>query len=200
VEISLDWVFSSGSDKDAAFEFLCKHLVKKNHRGQGIRFVGKDDKITRYSGPRSAPNVTAIYADKVSKVTGQDCVHIDWRINGGAALRRAGIHSLRDLLDLDYHQFWRKRLTICSLDLRSLGRMHWNRNNPVKRRGPWVQLYCNGRFALDVHLRTGSAILRVHQSTQAVIDEYRRDFEVNRCVIPHEVPHLLPPIQKVLPP
>jgi hypothetical protein len=201
VEISLDWIFSSRSDKDDAVEFLWKHLVKKNHRDQQVRFVGKDDKITRYSGPRSAPNVIVVYADKPSKVTGQDhCVHIDWRINSGAALRRAGIHSLRDLLDLNYRQFWRKRLKICSLNLRALGRMHLNRNNSVKRRGPWVQYFCNGRFVYDVHLRIGSIIVRVNQSTQAVIDRHRKDFEVNRCVITHEVPHLLPPIHQVSPP
>jgi hypothetical protein len=193
------WVFSSRSDKDAAFEFLCRHFVKKNHGDQEIRFVGEEDKITRYSGPRSAPNVSVIYADKGSKVTGEDCVHIDWRINGGAALRRAGIHSLRDLLDLDYRQFWGKRLKISSLNLRSLGRMHCNRNNLIKRRGPWVQYYCNGRFTYDVHLRIGSTIARAYQSTQAVIDRYRKDFEVNRCVITHEVPHLLPPMRQVLP-
>jgi hypothetical protein len=195
VEISLDWVFSYKSDKDAAVEFLWNHLVKKNHRDQGIRFFGTKGEMTRYSGPRSAPNLIAIYADKASKVTGQhQCVHIDWRIRGGGALRRAGIHSLRDLLGLDFRQFWEKRLKICSLNLRSLGRMHCNRNNPVKRRGPWVR-FClaNDRFAYDVHLRTGSTIVRANQSTQAIIDRYRKYFEVNRCVITHKVPHLLPP-------
>ncbi len=192
-EISLDWIFSCKPHKNEAVDCLWQHLVKNNHRDQGVIFVGNEGTQSRYSGPRNAPNVIVVYSDKPSRVTGQNhCVHLDWRVAGGAALRRNGIHSLRDLLDFNFREFWERRLRICSLDLRSLGRMHCNRNNSVKRRGPWIQFDRNGTFAYDFHLRTGSIIVRASGSTQAVIDRYRKYFEVNRCVITHNVRHLLP--------
>jgi len=193
LELSLDWTFDYEWDRDAAFEFICRYLVKEYHRDQKIVFVGNNGKITRYSGPRSAPNVLVVYADLPCRVNGLPyCVHLDWRIKGRSALRRAAINSVRDLLDLDYRQFWRCRLKFCEVDLRALGRKYCNWERGTKRREPWMHFSPNGRYAYDVHLRAGSIIVRARQSTQAVIDQHRNHFDVNSCLIRHEVPHLLP--------
>ena len=97
-EIALDWVFGSEENAQEAFHAVSGALVKRHHRDQGIRFVGEYEKFTYYTGPRRAANVIAVYADKACKVTPQPCVHIEWRAKGAAALRRAGIFSIRDLL------------------------------------------------------------------------------------------------------
>jgi hypothetical protein len=40
-------------------------------------------------------------------VTGEDCFHLEIRIQGSAAVRRSGIESVADLLDFDYPGFQR---------------------------------------------------------------------------------------------
>jgi hypothetical protein len=138
---------------------------------QGLRFVGG---VTRYTGPRKAPNVLAIYRDRPSKVTGEIyCVHFDWRIKGVPALRRAGIISVTDLLTLDHRQFWRERLLLRDFNLRDLGRMyHVHVAGKGRRRRQWVVFSGRKEFPYQVDLRAGATIVRALNSTQAVLDLY----------------------------
>lgn len=190
VELSLDWVFDDGESRADAYRFARRHHVKRHHRDQGIRFFQGEGGVTRYSGPRGAPNVLAIYYDKPSRVTGEVyCVHHDWRMKG-AALRRASIASVRDLLELDYHKFWADRLLLRSLLVSRLGRAHQNWFRRTARRSPWIVR--QGRFTYDVDRRVGSTIVRTLGSTQAVLDKFSRRFDMRRCLVPIDVSHLLP--------
>jgi hypothetical protein len=191
-EFSLDWVFASEGDRIAAFRATACTLVKQHHRAQGIRFVGEGDHLTLYSGPRTAPNVIAVYADKPSKITGEPCVHVEWRAKGVPALRRAGIHSIRDLLDFDHRQFWRDRLILCEVNRRGLGRRYNNWTRKSRRRAPWVIRYAGG-FSYDVDLRAGSIIARACGTTQGVIDHCGKHFNVRPCLTRiTDIDHLLP--------
>ena len=191
IELSLDWVFDDASSRNDAYDFVCRYHVKKYHRDQGIRFVGG---VTRYSGPRKSPNVLAIYRDRASKVTGEVyCVHFDWRIKGAPALRRAGIASVADLIKLNHRRFWQERLLMRDLSLRDLGRMyHVHVVGKGRRRGPWVVFSGRKEFPYQVDLRAGATIVRALNSTQAVLDLYRRQFNVNHCLKAIDVSHLLP--------
>jgi hypothetical protein len=80
------------------------------------------------------------------------CLHAEWRMRGHAALKRAGISTVTDLLNLDYQEFWRQRLLLYAVDLRDLGRRHFNHFNRTQRRGGWVSLY--GRLRYDHDLAT----------------------------------------------
>ena len=191
VELSLDWTFANEPERDAAYQLVCLHHVKKWHGQQHIGFK----KLTRYTGPPGARNLMALYPDKACRITGEVfCVHLDWRIKGPGAVRAAGVSSLHDLLDFNYRQFWEGKLLLCEFDVRSLGR-HYNSHVAGKgrRRGPWIY-FCghDGWFAYDVDLRTGAIIIEALQSTQQVIDCYRGKFNVNRCLKSIEVQHLLP--------
>jgi hypothetical protein len=123
VEVALNWTFANACDWDAAFEVLRMYLIKKYHGAQVIRVVSreKDGKRSKgptwYSGQRwKNPTVIAIYAHRPCKITGEVlCVHTEWRMYGVAALRRGGIHSLRDLVTLDYRKFWQQRLLMAML-------------------------------------------------------------------------------------
>ena len=53
VERARDYIFDTDGERDDAFAFVCAFNVKKYHRAQGVRFVGKHGK-TRYTGPRRA--------------------------------------------------------------------------------------------------------------------------------------------------
>jgi len=177
VEPALDWVFSTHHERDNAYDLACLCLVKNNHRDQGIAWAG----TTRYTGPRWAPNVLAIYPDKPSKITGEYCLHFDWRISKSATLRRIGIGSLTDLINLDLVQFWRKRLLLKGFDLERFGRLRSNHLTGANRRKP-------------THLdrRAGAWVLRTLGSVQAVIDKYRSGVDVRSCLINANVNHLLP--------
>ena len=189
VEWSLDWIFDHEFDRADAWEFVCQYHVKKYHRDQGVRFVGEGG-VTRYTGPRSAPNLMVVYRDRPSKVTGElYCLHFDWRMKSAETLRRAGIHSVADLLRMSHRQFWLRRLLLYRLIPDQLGRRHWNYYQRRTRRRAWI-VQC-GSYRYDVFRRRGSIIAR-HQSTQAVIDAYRRKFEVRACLKPIDVGHLLP--------
>jgi hypothetical protein len=192
VELSLDWVFDHVDARNDAYDFVCRYHVKQNHRDQGIRFVSGG--VTRYTGPRKAPNVLGTYWDRPSKVTGEvNCVHSDWRIKGAAALRRAGITSVTELLELNHRQFWSERLLMRDLDLRKLGRnYHVHVAGKGSRRGAWVISYGQGRFFYHADLRAGAEILRALNTTQAVLDCYTKKFNVNRCLRNISVDHLLP--------
>jgi len=188
LEEALDWTFDDPSLVEA-YEFACTYHVKKYHRDQGIRFV----KTTRYSGPRSAPNVLATYPDRPSKVTGEiDCLHFCWRIKGHAALKRAGFPTLADLIRIDRRAFWQNRLFFQFFDMEALGRRYNNYRLGSNRRKPWITRYGrNGRFAINRDSRQGNMLWFIRGSTQAIIDEYRDKFDINSCLIPIPVDHLL---------
>jgi len=189
VEAGLDWPFDAEILKDEAWQFVCKYQMKKYHREHGIRFVAG---VTRYTGPRSAPNVLAIYCDKPCRLTGEIyCTHLDWRMKGAATLRRVGIFSVADLLNFDHRLFWSTRMLFRAMAPAKLGRRYWNHYRKGKRRGRWVVKSKNG-FEYDMDARTGGTIIRALGSTQAVLDEYRKRFDVNRCLVPINHAHLLP--------
>jgi hypothetical protein len=57
-----------------------------------------------------------------SKITGSPCCHLELRLMGAEACRRAGIEFLEDLLDLDHRKLWSKELCLRTMDLRKLER------------------------------------------------------------------------------
>ncbi|MFY9839267.1 MAG: hypothetical protein WAK55_22880 [Xanthobacteraceae bacterium] len=193
VELSLDWTFVREDERNEAYDFLCRYHVKNYHRDQGIRWVGERGE-TRYTGPRGAANVLAIYRDRPSKMTGEvNCLHLDWRMRGPVALCRAGITSIQQLRKIDHRAFWQKRLVMARLIAKKLGRqyhVHVARKGP--RRKPWVIFIGSRRFPYHVDERMGATIIRSLGSTQAVLDAYRSYFNVRSCLQRMSVEHLLP--------
>jgi len=136
VEAALDWVFSCEADLDEAVAFLRRHIVKSYHRGE-IRFypedIGHTDNSdfavmnsdrranTRYSNSRKSATNFVDYPDRPSKVTGElHCLHVEWRMQRGSALVRAGLPKVADLLTLNHCEFWRERLQLRMFDLGKL--------------------------------------------------------------------------------
>ena len=100
VEIAIDYVFNSPVVRDEAREFFDRHMIRRWHsKKQQIRAYrsGMEDDDegrvgTRYDAARGAPNMTALYRNEFSRVTGEvNCVHLEWRLNGLRAVRNAGI-------------------------------------------------------------------------------------------------------------
>ena len=132
VEVAIDYVFDSPVARDETSEFFDRHMIRRWHgKNQQIRVyrpgMQDDDEGgvgTRYDAGRGAPNMTALYRNEFSRVTGEfNCVHLEWRLSGLRAVRNAGIESGRDLLEFNHRQFWQKRLLLYDLDCRRLGRL-----------------------------------------------------------------------------
>ena len=199
LELSLDWVFQSEEERDEAYDFVCQYHVKKWHGKQEVKYQGIEH-VTRYTGPRRAPNVMVTYKDRHAKQTGEvNCVHFDWRIRGPAlsrlkTTRNDVLLTLRDINLLDHRQFWQHKLLFFQVKARELGRQYRYQVEGKQRRG-WVLFYCNNRFAYDVDHRTGSLMIRLCQSTQKVIDAYQKQVDVRNCL--QQIPnlHLLPRIR-----
>ena len=188
VEFALDWTFNYEDERDAAWSFTDRHIVKRWHRhSQGIRYV----KGTRYTAGRHGNSNLVSYADKPSRITGEvHCLHIEYRMRL-RALQRIGISSAKDLLNYDHHAFWTQRLIMRAIDLDRFGRRY---NRQILHEGPrygaWTQSITD-RSTYNYDRRTGYTIARLH-STQAVIDQYRRYLDVNRCLVDLDIGHLMP--------
>jgi hypothetical protein len=194
VEISLDLELTTQEECERAFREIWRGFVKPNHRDQSLYLPPANSELgTFYTGPRRAPNVTAIYADRPSKVTGKPCVHFDHRIKGAPALRRAKINSVYDLLYLDVRTFWRRRLRLFKFDLEHLGRLYHNSVRRSRRQKSWITNSKHNRFKYNNDRRAGGMLLHLHcGSVQAVIDAHRHNFNVNRALRPYDADHLLP--------
>jgi hypothetical protein len=201
LEISLDWLFDNYWICECARETHDQCRIRKYHGKQGIR----NKNGTTYDAYRwKNPNGMVCYSDRPSKATGEIfCVHTDWMISRAAAIRRAGINSLADLLALDLHDFWSKRLILAEVDRSILGRLYQNYILNTRRRSPWLEERrgSNGQtYLYNVDAYIGTILYRrtytdpeLPSSTQAVIDRYRY-LEVSRCLIPLDIRHLLPPV------
>jgi hypothetical protein len=164
LEESLDLTFDYTVDKEEAYQFISGHVVKNNHGNQTIAFKG-EKATTRYSGPRTAPNVLVVYNDKHSKVTGEaHCLHFDYKMTGRRSLERNGIHSLRDVVNLDRKRFWELRLLLRKVDVKTLGRKYLNMLRRQRRKD-----FNEGKIRLDV--LTGGMLFHANNgSVQETID------------------------------
>jgi hypothetical protein len=120
LELALDLVFASEREKEEAETFIRKHLVK-NHRGkQDIRLQGGT--TTMYLAAPEAANNIVTYGDQECRITGEiNCLHIEWRKRGGAAVRQEGI-TTKNLNDIDHRDFWQRKLLLDNINARKLGR------------------------------------------------------------------------------
>jgi hypothetical protein len=149
---------------------------------QGVRFVGRDD-MTRYDGPRSAPNVLAVYLAEHDRHTGEavPLLHVEWRAKGAKAVRSLGIATVRDLAAFDHRSFWRKRLLLMKVaDEARLGRA-------------WRTRFGNAPAVPDA--RIGHVLAASFPSVQEVIDVYCRGLRLNRVLRQLPNDRFLPPVE-----
>lgn len=195
-EIALDLIFETEEDRDAAYLFIDRHIVKRGHRGE-VRY----DQGTRYTDRRWAQTNLVAYRPEYSKLTGEiHCLHLEWRVCGIAGLRRMGINSISDMLEFDHYAHWDARLALRKFDFARLGRAYSNallRVQTNKARKPRVYV-TNGGFKYPVDRRIGQILWRCEGSTvQGVIDYARKKgITVNRCL--REIDnHLLLPTKDI---
>ena len=201
-EIALDSVFDYRADRDEAWEFLHRHLVRRWHgTKQEIRVYRTEPQApsldddgtsgTRYDAGRSAPNLTALYRQECSRITGElNCLHLEWRLNGLKTVRGVGIQSGHDLPEFDHRQFWQKRLLLFAADKERLGRLI---NNQLKGRKSRIsKTETRGRYRINIDQRMGDVHVRARETVQELIDDLGPSYRIHRALIPISNEVLLP--------
>jgi hypothetical protein len=201
-EITLDLVFKYRANKDEAWEFLHRHLVRRWHgkkqeiridRGKQKPSNGDEDGTsgTRYDAGRSAPNLIACYREGHSRITGEvNCLHLEWRLNALKAVRSIGIETGADLLEFDHRQFWQKRLLLFTADKERLGRLIRNRPHGRKSRMSRIEQF--GSYKINMDKRTGDVQIRSHDTIQELIDDLGSSYRIQRALVPISNEVLLP--------
>jgi hypothetical protein len=179
-EPALDWIFNDCEHNEHAEATVRQYVVKRHHREQqGVH----TERATRYTAPRRSTSNLVIYSDRSSRSTGElDCTHIELRLRP-RALQRAGLHTIKDLAEMDTRAFWEPRLILKAVDPEQVGRMYRVHVEANRKR--------NGICEDDAEV--GMRLIRVcGGTTQEVIDKYRKRFNVGRCLVELDARHLLP--------
>jgi hypothetical protein len=200
-ELSNDLIFASEVEKVEAFDTIAQYFVKKyrrrrkNHRDENddlapsVRIVRGDKGVTLYSDDPSARTNFVLYRDLTCRLTGEtECLHMEMRITGPDALRRAGISNLGDLVEFGHRAFWKKRFELADIDVKKLGRLH---RRYVDR--PRRVINTTRRFKYDRDRSLGYFIRNAIGSTQNVIDHFAGVLPVRECLTLLNVDRLLPP-------
>ena len=181
VELALDYTTSDEWLKLALADAFNKHFVQRWHRSRETKIF--DNHSNASTGPRRPGLRFQWYTDFPSKVTGEDCFHLEAKCQGGAALRRIGINHPRDLIQFDHGEFWRAQLTgsFFDCDHERLGRNNSNKREGTRRRTPRISRSKNG-YVYNFDASAGSVLWRVyaihpdegHFSMQRFVDRYGR--------------------------
>jgi hypothetical protein len=195
VELALDWIILDPAAHAEAATFFHRHFV--HPRSGDVRISGH----SRYTRSRKSRINVASYSDRPSKVTGEQCLHVECRMRGRSTLRDHHISSAADLINYDHRGLWRELLRFYDLDVERFGR-HVNnrqtndgrvRTTPFRRRTPLI--YPSGNFTYDQDRQAGWVHLRHSGSIQQLLADLRNTtFAVpRRYLIPIPVPDCLLP-------
>jgi hypothetical protein len=196
-EITIDLAFNCLSDRDDAWEFLHRHIVRGWHgKNQEVRiYRGEEVRInnigTRYDADRRAKNKIVFYPEKHSRITGElNCLHLEWHLNGLKAVRAAGIESGQNLPGFNHRAFWQKRLRLYDVDRQRLGRLIRNQIGGKRSRSP--EIMHMGQYRVNIDGRTGEVLSRAHNTIQELIDLLKPSYRIHRALVPISNEGLLP--------
>jgi hypothetical protein len=189
LEVSIDYIFSSVEQCDAAFAFLHFHLVRRWHgQCQMVKLVGAGGRVvceigldeTRYDAGRAA-NKTVFYRTAASRITDEPhCLHFEWHLNGARAVAAAGIGSPADLAKFDHRSFWHARLLLQEVvAAECLGRIVRNWRDRTKSRAKKNGVTDGGN---TVDEKAGYLLLRASGSIQELKDRLRDCGRIGRAL------------------
>lgn len=113
VHVALDLATDSFSAAEDLQRYVQTRLLKS---ARPTSFVHWFDDRTAYFGRGTRRGAEVVlYSDLSSKAFGSPCLHIDWRIRGAAAIRKAGLGDMESIARLDHRQFWEQRLSLWSV-------------------------------------------------------------------------------------
>jgi len=161
VEVALDIPTRDKASGMQLVEVFDRHFVQPHHH----RSETNAQEFGSYTRANKPGLRYVWYGDRASKVSGQACLHLEARTHGMAAVRRIGIRDPRDLLTFDHVEFWRKRLSLFTVDLERLGR--WHDNTQKKSRRQAADIIQRGAFSYNADRSLGAALFRAQAETPA---------------------------------
>jgi hypothetical protein len=187
VKIAIEYIYEDQNDRDNAFEYLHRHLIRLWHgRRQPIRIKMKSKRAphrrppthgklsgTRYDAGPTAASLTAFYRAEYSRVSGElDALHLEWRAKGWRAVQRTGIRCAADLLRFDHRRFWQRRFRLVDIDPERLGRLIRNRADGTR-----------SRDTLHSDASIGRRWLNMKPTVQEIIDALRGRVKISRALV-----------------
>lgn len=120
VHIALDLLPATRRTAKELQEYLARTLLLDSRSTEPVTwFVGEKQGSStgattyfKFSTRHTAGKTATLYSDRVSKVTGQPCCHLELRIVRDRTLRSIGLESGLDLLHLDHKRFWNRHLVL----------------------------------------------------------------------------------------
>ena len=120
-ELARDYILADECQVWHGLRLSAKHFNQKWHNSRRMKVWPNGN--WRSGNLHKKGMVIQAYGDQPSKVTGEvDCLHLEAKITGSSACKRAGISHPKDLLDFDFDGFWKRYLTFVDVDRRRLGR------------------------------------------------------------------------------
>jgi hypothetical protein len=159
MHVTLDYIYPL-ADRAADRTYLYRHLTRRWHCSQKIKFWDDDEEDTRYDGPPTAPNLIVVYQEDHSRITGECyCLHVEWRAKGVDAVCAAGVRRSRDVLTFDHRAFWKERLRLYAVDPGRLGRLFRNRKQGTRQHA-----------ITDADIARGKSIMCRYTTMQGLLD------------------------------
>jgi len=177
VEVAADVICTTEDEASALLWRVAAHFVHPRHRHH--QMVWQPDGF--YTGQRRPGRRFVVYIGRPSKITGHaHCLHVEGRHHGSVAVRQIGVHSVRDLINFDFDQYWAKHLQLYAVDLDLLGRTYMNRIRKERRQKFEIDVI--GPITYRKDRRVGGLLYRHHsvdpetgfRSVQRFIDEFGR--------------------------
>jgi len=109
VDIALDLVTATETESQLLQDYMLGGFMPTASPRVPVKFVNSTGYFNKDT---KAGEVFVLYSDRPCKVNGRPCLHVESRIKGAAALRRIGLRDFQGILDLNYTEFWRKRLRL----------------------------------------------------------------------------------------
>ena len=174
IEFAIDFLVPNKGILRQLQYFFDKHLVF-NRKPESLvesefhfKLAGKEGAVcgcknvcicqTRYFTPTDDKERLVMYGDKPSKTDNATaCVHIEKRYAGINEIKKLGLYTFNNIIDLDLEQFWSHHIDLRTPNFTALGRMNTFKKNTKRvadnKRGKkiWTTITC-----LQEYLRNNS--------------------------------------------
>jgi len=141
IELAIDFLVPNKKALTQLQYFFDRHLVhnrtsKKPAEGDFHFVLTGDKKVeckckstcicrTRYFTPESDKKRLAMYSDRPSKTDNTSpCVHIEKRFQSLIHLKKLGLYTLENIIQIDHEAFWQEHLDLRSSNHSELGRLN----------------------------------------------------------------------------
>ena len=119
VHVAADLLVATQAEADALHGWVHERITGRFRRAQPTGSYRKTEYSTRR---RWRCKSTVTYSDRPSRITGQPCLHAEFRVKGVGVCRAGGFEAVGDLQRLDPAAWWLKQLQLRDIDYGMLGR------------------------------------------------------------------------------